>query len=59
VGFGCDVGCMGGGEFSIFADSPMGATIVDGSTWEKSDDAKSFQPVTLTVGFFIKPSLNS
>jgi len=36
VGFGCDVGCMGG-KFSIFADSPMGATIVDGSMWEKSN----------------------
>ena len=26
-----------GGKFSIFADSPMGATIVDGSMWEKSN----------------------
>jgi len=30
-------GLVGGGKKGIFANSPMGATIVDGGIWERSN----------------------
>jgi len=43
LGFGVrdkSAGCVWGGKLCIFANSPTGATIFDGGTWERSDVKK-------------------